>query len=424
MEITEEKLLEFGEKAAAKALEQRKEELSKAVGEAINTSVPEAVKTEVARNITPELMRKSAQSQDERVERMHLVTGFIKAVAKKDFNAVENLAKNHEALYFGLNKAAFSDLTDGQGGFLVPEAWSNEIFSLTQNYGFMRRLARVVPMSTKKENLPTGGGVLISYPDENNSAPQTDATNYFTNTQLEAKLMAAAIVVKQDFLDDAQPSMVEFFTQEVAKAFAFEEDRQGFAGTGAPFTGLINTGGIKVSYMGGANNSGKTSFAAISWQDLVDVSESIDPDKQVDAAFFMSQSVFKAVRKEADANGRPINEMSSVLNIMSQAGMIPKIGINGIGANSYTGPSNYPIYVLPNGVFPTDAPDTPAVVFGSLRQYALMGVRQDMTQKFFDQSYNGLDLAGRNMVAYASMQRKGYSFPVPSAFAVLKTSAT
>lgn len=423
MEMTDEQLIEFGSKAVEAALQKHQAGLPEQIRAEIEKNIPELVKAEIARSITPEMMRKSAQGQDNRVERYELLRNFLGAISTKNHTAIENLAKNHESLYFGVNKAAFSDLTDGQGGYLMPEAWSEEIFSLTSNYGFFRRLARVYPMTTKTENISVGGGVVISYPDENISTTTTDAANYFANTKLKVALMSAGIILKQDFLEDINANLLDFFTQEVAKAFAEEEDKQGFAGTGSPFTGLINTGGLNVVYMGGSANSGKTSFANISWRDLTGLSESINSDKQLDAAFFMSQAVFKEVRKEADANGRPINEMFSILNVLSQANIIPKTGIEGLGAaQSYVGPGNYPLYVVPNGVLPTNGADTPAVIFGSLRRYAMMGVRKNIVQKFYDQQYAGQDLASRNLIAFSSMQRKGFAFPMPSAFAVLKTA--
>jgi HK97 family phage major capsid protein len=422
MEFTDEQLIEFGEKAVKAALDKHQVGLPEQIRAEIEKNIPELVKAEIARTVTPELLRKN-QTPDERVERMNLLRGFILGVARNNRGAIEELAKNHESLYFGVNKAVFSDLTDGQGGYLMPEAWADEIMSLTSNFGFFRRLARVYPMTTKTENIPVGGDVVISYPDENTSATVTDAANYFANTKLTVALMAAGIILKQDFLEDINADLLDFFTQEVAKAFAKEEDLQGFAGIGAPFTGLINTGGVNVSYFGGALNSGKTSFNQISWRDLVDVSETINSDKQLDAAYFMSQAVFKEVRKEADANGRPIQEMFSILHILAQAGVIPKTGIEGLGATqTYVGPGNYPLHVVPNGVLPTNGADRPAVIFGSLRRYAMMGVRKQITQRFYDQQYSGVDLASRNLIAFASMQRKGFAFPMPSAFAVLKTA--
>ncbi len=420
MSITEEQLQDFGQKAAAQALEKATESLSKSLREPIM----EEVRTEIARNITPEALRGLNASVDSAADKLHVIKTFITGVQKNNPATLRELAKTHESLYFGVNKAAFSDITDGQGGYLVPEVWSEEIFSVTQQYGFFRQLAQVIPMATKTVKLNTGGGILISYPDDNTDTSTTDATNYFISTEIEAKRMAGAVIVKRDFIDDAEPNVVDFLTRETAKAFAREEDKQGFAGNAAPFTGILNLSGAKVAYMGGASNSGRTSFSTVSWRDLVELSQNVEPDHQVDAAFFMSQAVFKEVRKEADANGRPINDFTGILRIFNQFGIKPKIGMSAIASRGYTGPGDFPIYVIPNGILPTDGAGNAAVIFGSLTQYAQMGLRRDMKQEIFTESYGAVPLSSRGMLAYATYQRKGFGFPVPSAFAMLRTALT
>jgi HK97 family phage major capsid protein len=418
--LTDEQLLEFGQKAAAQALERATEGMTKNVREALM----EDVRTEIARNMTPEALRGLNASTDEAADKLHVIKTFVNALRKGDHNSIAELAKSNEKMYFGLNKAGFSDITDGQGGYLVPEVWSNEIYSATQQFGFFRQLAQVIPMSTKTTKLSTGGGIVISYPDDNTDVTTTDATNYFSSVDIEAKRVAGAVIAKRDFIDDAQPNVIEFLTRETAKALAKEEDKQGFAGTGAPHTGIINTSGVKVVYQGGAANSGKTSFANISWKDLVDLSQNVEPDHQMDAAFFMSQAVFKEVRKEADANGRPINDFTGIMRIFNQFGITPKIGASAIAQRGYTGPGDFPIFVVPNGILPSDGAGRDAVTFGSLSQYAQMGVRKDMTQEVFNESYGSIPLSSRGLIAFATYQRKGFGFPVPSAYAVLRTATT
>jgi hypothetical protein len=112
------------------------------------------------------------------------------------------------------------------------------------------------------------------------------------------------------------------------------------------------------------------------------------------------------------------------MRIFNQFGITPKIGASAIAQRGYTGPGDFPIFVVPNGILPSDGAGRDAVTFGSLSQYAQMGVRKDMTQEVFNESYGSIPLSSRGLIAFATYQRKGFGFPVPSAYAVLRTATT
>ena len=233
--------------------------------------------------------------------------------------------------------------------------------------------------------------------------------------------MAAAQIIQKELLQDAAVPILQYLTEQVARAVAKEEDKQFFNGTGSPFTGIINTSGINSVYQGGSSTSGKTGFANISWVDLVNLAQSLNTDAQENAAFFVSQSVYGALRQEASAT-RPIWNFGAPIGMAGQQGISAVTGKPIELPKSVWSPLDWPLYVIGNGVLPTSAASTVSVVFGNT-QRAVLGVRQDLTMETFDQSYNGR--SRRSTPTRARLLRACCGrVPVPGAFGVLKTSAS
>jgi len=65
---------------------------------------------------------------------------FFKALVKKDFGAMQ--------------KAAFlNETTDAEGGYMVPTEFSREVIRVANNVGFIRKYARIIPMSTDTKDI-------------------------------------------------------------------------------------------------------------------------------------------------------------------------------------------------------------------------------------------------------------------------------
>jgi HK97 family phage major capsid protein len=366
----------------------------------------------------PDFLYGSKAEMEEKHEQALHIIDFFKAIQKKDDDLVQKVIDRAPQWY--RTKAAFSEASNGAGQYTVPSFWSDMIFSNVERFGFARRLATVMPMPGKTVNLTTGGAVSVSWPGDNTAASAFDATNFFTQTPLVASTMAAAQIVQRELLQDSAVPLLQYLTEQVARAVAKEEDKQFFNGTGSPFTGIIGTSGINSTYQGNASGSGKTAFSNISWTDLVNLAQSHNTDAQENAAFFVSQAVYGALRQETSTS-RPIWSFSNPIGMAGQQGISAITGNPVELPKAVWSPLDWPLYVIGNGVLPTSAANTTSVVFGNA-QRAVLGVRQDLVMETFDQAYNNVDLAGQRQIALVSYERVAVGIPVPSAFGVLKTS--
>lgn len=355
----------------------------------------------------------TGSSRSEKAEAMRHFGRVAKAIIRKD-NASYNKEIDQYPEWY-LQKAAFSEAANGEGLYLAPSVWSDLIFSNVERYGFARKLANVIPMPARDVKFNTGAGaVTVAWPGNNTAPTPHDATSHFTQTSLTASTMAAAAIIQKELDEDGLASLYDYLVMRYGKAIAKEEDLQFFNGTGSPFTGIVGTVTTNIVYQGNAIGSGKTLFDNVSWTDMVNLKNKVNPDIQTDGVYVVSQTVFGFLQKEVDDNHRPIFNHES-----------PRPNQNNTGIDQapwiYNGS---PLWVVGNAVLPTSAASRVSAVFGDFQNEAIFGVRRDVTLETFDQAYGGVDLAGQRQVALQVTERVAIAFPDETAFAVLKTSAS
>ncbi len=373
------------------------------------------------RHIGNPLLSRYADGVDRefQVERAQETVKFFKAAFALDGQdrrtAINALQKARPELY---TKAAYNEGTTTTGQFTVPQEWFNQVIKLTETYGFFLRDARKFPMSGYKLNIPTGGSTLvtINWPGEATAPTAQDATSTFTQTTLTASLAVAALIITRELIADTSVELVAWLSEQVAIAYGKEIDKQGFAGTGSPFTGIIGTTGINTVWQGNAVGSGKTSVTNISWKDISNLINSVTPTAQEGASFYMSQGAYQNIRNEVDGVSGSVRPIWSISTPMNQAGEQ--------GFKSHGLLMGYPAHVIPSGVFPTDAAGKANMVFGNLGAWAAIGTRQDMTMETYDQYLAGTDLSGTNSIGLAFRSRIALGVTQASAFGILKTSAS
>lgn len=350
----------------------------------------------------------SNADRDEKIEMAQHVFKALKLAMSKDTAGYENHAKAYPEWYG--EKAVFSDANNGEGLYAVPTAWSDQIFSNVERFGYARKLGTVIPLSARTTNFNAGGAVTVSWPGANTAPTIFDATSYFTQTALTVNTMAAAYAIQRELLDDTNVAILAHLARVYGKAIAKEEDLQFFNGTGSPFTGICTTSGVNTTSL----SSTKTAFTDVAWTDMVDLKLSVNPDIQAAGVYVVSSTAFGNIQKEVDDNHRPIysNERPMGNNNNTGIDQAPYI---------YNGS---PMWVVPNAIMPTSAAAKTAAVFGDFKNYSLLGVRRSLTMDTFTEYYNGQDLAGKRQVAYAFTERISLGFPDPTAFGVLKTAAS
>lgn len=182
------------------------------------------------------------------------------------------------------------------GGFLVPRELANAILDLRDNYGAFRRRARIVPMATDNTTVPRrSGGTSAVFIGENGGASAGQVN--VDNLELTAKKIATLIQIPSELEEDAAVDIVDFVANEIALAFAVQEDDCAFNGDGTSTYGKMrgvgsivldgNHGKAKVTAASGHNT-----FLTLDSTDLGNLLESVRASAVPNAAWFCSQTCF------------------------------------------------------------------------------------------------------------------------------------
>lgn len=131
-----------------------------------------------------------------------------------------------------------STTTNSAGGYLVPEGFENAIINLREEYGVFRQNARVYPMTEPIVYVPRRqSGFTAYYVGENSAGTESDAS--FSQVKLDAKKLMILTRLSQELSDDAIIQLADFVAQEMAYAFAVQEDQAGFLGDASSTYGGI-----------------------------------------------------------------------------------------------------------------------------------------------------------------------------------------
>lgn len=160
-----------------------------------------------------------------------------------------------------LTKAASEGVGSG-GGFVVPTDLANAILDLRDSYGAFRRRARPVPMASDNTTVPRRpGGTGAFFMGENNlsgASQETGAT--VDQISLTAKKIGSLIRISSEIEEDAIVDMVDFVANEIALAFAIQEDDCAFNGDGTSKYGKMR--GISSIVLDGSHAKAKVTAAS------------------------------------------------------------------------------------------------------------------------------------------------------------------
>ena len=385
--------------------EELKGEILKAI-EANNTellekSVPALVKETIKplqSTVDNKLQKAISRSQgDVSVESKQRVDDMVRAIFSGRQSAARELSDNAVQKFTGQ-------------GYLVPEDYAKQIFTLVDQYGVARRNCYPYTMGTDTANLPkllTGltmtwiGSTAHTNAgwDSGTRKPTTSPT--VGRVQLTVKDIAGVVPLDKNLLTDTNTNLSDLLLVLVAIALAKAEDT-------ALFTGVAysaeTVGGV-LDAATALNGSG-TGFADCTIDDLLDMQAEISSAALVNAKYFMNPSVKAHFRKKGlsqgwagrikmeDALGYPIEET------------------NALPAMSAT------------------AADTEFVVFGNL-QNVYLGNRSNLAVDMATEA-NIYDASGTllhalfqdNMVGMRAVSREDIKIMQDDAFCALKTQAS
>jgi HK97 family phage major capsid protein len=314
----------------------------------------------------------------------------------------------------GVSLAAFKSLTEGTGsagGFIVPEEFAAEVNRVVEDFGLVPKLARIYPMKYDTLNVPRlASSVSVYWPGE--ATAGTASQPVFEQVVLSAKTLVGITPMSNELLADANVNVVDLLVELFAEAIAGEMDKQGFAGTGSPFTGILKDTGVTF-YSPTTTSTFTLSATPDNCRGLI---SQVKPWSLQGAAFFMHRAVWLLIQtaKASTSGDYFISAYNPVVVGANTTQAFPMAM-----AGSLWG---YPVY-LSDKLPSVTAISTPFIIFGNLK-HLYVGDRQEMAVAISQDATVGSDnLFAANMSAVRVVTRKAIAVGLPAAFAVLKTTA-
>ncbi len=307
---------------------------------------------------------------------------------------------------------------DNRGGYLVPTEVADAILRIAASVGIVLNQAQEWPMTTDELDIPayTGSFLEGDYLATDAAGPATALT--FNQARLIAKKWQLVFVVGNDLLADAEANLADWLLALAAEALANRVDKEGLAGSGTPFVGILNHKSVP-TYSLPTGETGFASFRAM--EDTGDVIAQLEESVLEGSGFYMHRTVWSKIRTQKAANGNYILPMlgaasNSVLehNPMGPGGKVPVGELMG-----------YPVFTtrhLP--AYSASAVSTPFMVFGNLKALAF-GKRGNMTlEDFRTGAFGGKEIGLADQRALVLKQRHALTVALPSAFVKVATSAS
>lgn len=299
----------------------------------------------------------------------------------------------------GAEKAALGTVLRGDavtGSYIVPTEWYAEVMRLAAQASTMMGKVTTIPMSTRQSRVPTEAtSVSLAWPSDESSA-KTETTPTFGYKDLAIKTCAAWMTWTEELEEDATINIVQYFQKLFAEAWGAEYDKQVLAANTAPFVGMLYDTGVNVVTMG----TGKTSFADISYENLIDLQDAITKESaHVGAMYIMHRKTFNYIRKLKDDNGNPIYDKPA----------------DGVPATVAGAP-----YILCEQMPTTSAVSTAFVLYGNPK-YWIHGEKVGLEFKIYRDTVRNVDY---DQIFLRFRTRQGFIGAVPAGISRLRTAAS
>lgn len=300
---------------------------------------------------------------------------------------------------------------DAAAGLLVPKELRTEVLRIAEaQYGLARRDMFYLPFSGpgNSRTVPAlGTSVSVFWTDEKGKKRSTQPK--FSIVTQTLKKLAAIVPMTEEILEDSAINLTQLIAQLFAEAVAKEEDLQFFAGTGSPWTGVLNNSQVNQVTEGDGAVPGDSNANLA--DDLLAMQDATPSGALNGAKYYLHRSWLSRIRKLKDSTGQYIYQAPA----NGQPGTI----------------WNYPYET--SDAFPSVGETTegdPFILFGNLKQGAIFGDKQQLRVKLLDQATitdtddeEVLNLAEQDMVAIRVVERVGYTIALPKALTVLKKGA-
>ena len=211
-----------------------------------------------------------------------LIKQFFTALFEKDYTKLDHLSGG----------------TDADGGFLVPQEYSDDFVEARQNATVMRRAgATVIQIEGNTFNLPQ----LATRPRAywtNELAAKSSTSASWTNITLTPYTLAAIMTASNQVIADAKigGNLIEVITRLLTEAIAFEEDNAFFTGSGSGQPTGLDSYTVNTVAAGGA----------LTADHLIDAVYQLTQGYRSRAKWFMNSRTLRVVRQLKDTQNRYI----------------------------------------------------------------------------------------------------------------------
>ncbi len=295
---------------------------------------------------------------------------------------------------------------DADAGLLIPTELLTEVLRIIPQYGVARRLMRYLPFSGpgNSRTIPALGTSVSVYWTGEGAKKKSTQPKFSLVTQTLKKL-AAIVPFTEEILEDSAINLTQLVSQLLAEAVGVEEDLQFLAGTGSPWTGVLNNGFVNQVRQASGDASQLTA------DDLLDMIDKTPTGALNGSRFIFHRTVLSAVRKLKDSTGQYIWQRPQD----GQPGTI----------------WDYPYETTDAMPALADVEeDDPYIIFGNLQTAAILGDKQQLRVKLLEEATitdtddsTAINLAEQDMVALRIVERVGYVLAVPKAVTVLVAQA-
>jgi len=270
--------------------------------------------------------------------------------------------------FLSMARKAYAGMAEGSGpdgGYLVPTEFSSEVLRLLNDTSVIFKLARVVPMSAFKRDVPVQAtGVSVAWAEE--AASRAAAKPTFGKVTQQAKVMAAIIKCTDELLRDSALDLQAFLSEMVAEAMALEIERVALAGktaSGDPFNGVLNASGVQSVSM---------ASSSVAFDDVLELIFKLGDAYSRDAALVLNRTGLKKLMKLHDDRGNYLWQPPAG-NLPATIWGVPYVLSSQLPSNLGTGT------------------DETAALFGRFGQYLWISPREEMAVKVSQDAYDAND---------------------------------
>jgi len=348
-----------------------------------------------------------------------------KAMTGKDITGLDDEQKTN---FVGMVKAVMGIKTkanealiseqDDRGGYLVPVEVADAIVRIAASVGLVMGQAQEWPMGTDEKDIPAYTGSFLEGEYLGVDASGSVTALNFAQARLLAKKWQVAFVMGNDLLADAAVALADWLLALAGEALANRVDKEGLAGSGKPFVGVLNHPSVP-TYTLTTGETGFDKFRVV--EDASDVAAQLEESLLDGACWLMHRTVWAKLRSQKSSTGDYLLPMAGAVS----AGVLANLPKGG-GTKPMGEMMGYPVYTSRHmPAFTASAVSTPFMVFGNLKALAYGKRTGSMSmEEFRSGSFGGKEIATADQRAIVLKNRHALVVALPNAFVAVKTAAS